>query len=99
MPTTEDCAERVGPKTTYFLADIERYTLMIAHTVQGIETDITIRNQDMHGQLVGSDGRLLRDFPMDQRYFGDILSVGEALQAAGDINLDGNKYQNLNIFP
>eukprot|EP00732_Lithocolla_globosa_P004966 Lithocolla_globosa_v1_NODE_4833_length_1355_cov_26.310000.p1 type:complete len:423 gc:universal NODE_4833_length_1355_cov_26.310000:1314-46(-) len=79
-------------KTTYFVGDIEKYTLKVNHAVTGVTTGISESSNNLNGQLVYSEGKsllggyeVLKDFSEDS--VRDIMSIAELLEAAG-ISLD-----------
>jgi hypothetical protein len=90
LPTVSSClpTQVNGTKKAFFVADIDNYTFRIEHTVLGKETQLSLRNADMSGKLLGADGSTLRDFTPDSESKGDIISLNEFLQAA-NVDLDG----------
>lgn len=62
---------------------------MLAHTVQGVTTNITLRSQDMNGALVDAQGNTVDEFEADINSHGDIFSVGDILRVANGVDLDG----------
>lgn len=89
LPASPECmADQVSAsKRHLFMADIERYTLRVEHTVQGQTTGISMRNSDMTGRLLNSKGQVMKTFFPDGSSKGDIVSLGDFL-TAGDVNLD-----------
>ncbi|CAJ0883301.1 9495_t:CDS:2, partial [Entrophospora sp. SA101] len=73
-----------------YIADIEKYTIMVEHSIRGKITTKTYRNGLLNGQLLSSDGEtVIKSWTNetrtlnDPRADGDIMTVGELLQAAG----------------
>ena len=90
LPLSPDCIQKpTGSKKSYFLADIEKYTLRVEHTVQGESTGISMRGSEMNGVLVDRNGTKLKEFVEDINRVGDIITVEELLRAAGGLNIDG----------
>ncbi|ORX82087.1 hypothetical protein K493DRAFT_361585 [Basidiobolus meristosporus CBS 931.73] len=74
----------------YFIADIERYTLLIRHTMKRSPEGALIQSNSLPGSLIGIDGKVFPD--ADRGHFanetrlesfpGDLMSLGTLLGAA-----------------
>ncbi|KAF9197618.1 cytochrome c oxidase subunit 1, partial [Haplosporangium sp. Z 27] len=104
---TVGCDPYSAPSTlllpTSVVADIERFTLMLEHSIRGQATGIQIRSGNMVSGLLrdSESGDVLQTFTDETRYVsdnsgdstkvvhlaGDVMTVGEFLKASG-VNLD-----------
>ena len=84
--------------TTYYIADIERFTLMIDHTIYATNIDIQRNARELNGQLVDYNGNAMEAnaFPnvvgVPKEY--DYIEIGTLLQAAGVSTLDADGKKN-----
>eukprot|EP00045_Choanoeca_perplexa_P008389 m.77603 g.77603 ORF g.77603 m.77603 type:complete len:506 (+) comp14474_c0_seq1:119-1636(+) len=110
-----DCAYEGDTQTNYFVAQAENFTLRIRHAVRGSTVKREGANSGsnaMKGELKFADGSV-RVWPDDQLWYGqpqnetrngDIVSVGELLEASGlgsgDAGADGAtvRYDGLNVI-
>ncbi|CAG8528548.1 7264_t:CDS:2 [Paraglomus occultum] len=72
-----------------YIGDIEDYTLMIEHSIRGRATSIAVRNGQMDGKLMSSDGKtVIKEWTNairmdeDPHADGDIIKVSQLLEAA-----------------
>lgn len=79
----------------YYVAGVEDMTVMLSHGVYGIKNDLATNFRDMEGAELlsaggagGDSGKVLQDFGGDPDRPGDIISIGELLNAAGGVTLD-----------
>ncbi|KAK9763754.1 hypothetical protein K7432_009303 [Basidiobolus ranarum] len=100
LSTTPGCRYNL-PKPTespeYYISDLERFTLMIEHSVRGTSTGISVRNGEMKGRLLitkdnnpfYNNETELSFTPQNRppRVPGDIITVAKLLRASG-ANLD-----------
>ena len=83
--------EDAGNKTSFFIADIEEFTLKINHGVAGEQTDIFATSASMPGKLIDVEGNVIQRWPDEARpnLPRDILKVSTLLRAAGvDLNAE-----------
>ncbi|KAG0001574.1 cytochrome c oxidase subunit 1 [Entomortierella chlamydospora] len=107
IPTTSKCDPYQAPSTlllpTSLVADIERFTLMLEHSIRGQASGVQMRSGNMVSGLLrdSQSGEVLRTFTNESRYVstgsgndtelvhlaGDVMTMGEFLKASG-VNLD-----------
>ncbi|KAG0352581.1 cytochrome c oxidase subunit 1 [Podila minutissima] len=73
IPTTAGCDPHRAPSTlllpTSLVADIERFTLMLEHSIRGQATGIQIRSGNMeYGVLRDTAGQVIKTFSEESRY-------------------------------
>ncbi|ORX77973.1 hypothetical protein K493DRAFT_412410 [Basidiobolus meristosporus CBS 931.73] len=98
LPTNAACRYNLQPSTVspeYYITDLDRYTLMIEHSVRGTATGISIRNGEMSGRLLITKANNpyyqneteLHFSPQTRppRVPGDIITVGQLLRASGAV--------------
>eukprot|EP00730_Choanoeca_flexa_P001710 TRINITY_DN10750_c0_g1_i2.p1 TRINITY_DN10750_c0_g1~~TRINITY_DN10750_c0_g1_i2.p1 ORF type:complete len:412 (+),score=74.78 TRINITY_DN10750_c0_g1_i2:531-1766(+) len=109
------CSFTAGTKRDYFVAQAENFTIRIRHAVRGSTVNRQGANtgdRPMSGRIEFADGTH-REWPDSQLWYGqpqndsrsgDIMSVGELLEAVGlrsdDDGVDGGtlRYDGLNII-
>ncbi|KAF9400447.1 cytochrome c oxidase subunit 1 [Mortierella sp. AD011] len=107
IPTTSKCDPYQAPSTlllpTSLVADIERFTLMLEHSIRGQASGVQMRSGNMVSGLLrdSQSGEVLKTFTNESRYVsigsgndtqlvhlaGDVMTMGEFLKASG-VNLD-----------
>ncbi|KAF9359061.1 cytochrome c oxidase subunit 1 [Mortierella sp. AD094] len=107
VPTVSGCDPYNAPSTlllpTSLVADIERFTLMLEHSIRGQASGVQMRSGNMDSGLLrdSQSGEVLRTFTDESRYVsassgndtklvhlaGDVMTMGEFLRASG-VNLD-----------
>jgi len=98
--TSPDCAyQQVGPAQTLYIADIEKFTILLDHTMY---TPFLSRNaEQIRGWFLDSKGNKIIDMDppnqIGQPGKSDIFEVGFLLKAAGGIDLDTVSNTNPNI--
>eukprot|EP01098_Paradermamoeba_levis_P014033 TRINITY_DN6586_c0_g1_i1.p1 TRINITY_DN6586_c0_g1~~TRINITY_DN6586_c0_g1_i1.p1 ORF type:complete len:400 (-),score=74.51 TRINITY_DN6586_c0_g1_i1:95-1294(-) len=86
-----NCNFYVNSSSSIFVADIERFTIMMDHTVYATSLDIQRNAQELSGQLLDKDGHQI--FPSPPNQIGqqgklDIIELGVMMNAAGVPSLD-----------
>ena len=67
-----------------YIGDIEDYTLMIEHSVRGRATSVAVRNGQMDGKLMSSNGKtVIKEWTKTNEDPRDIVKVSDLLLAAG----------------
>jgi hypothetical protein len=87
FPRTPTCLRQVVKTQDLLVADIERFTVMITHSVLAQASNFISGSTDMLGSLIDAQGRVVKYFT-DQSRPGDIMSVQELMMAAG-VSLEG----------
>ncbi|KAG0246719.1 cytochrome c oxidase subunit 1 [Mortierella sp. GBA43] len=104
MPTTPTCDPYKAPTNVTLpasmVSDIERYTIMLEHSIRGATSGVQLRSGNMvAGTLVDSiSGGVVKTYTNDTRITtdssgkttrlaGDVMTVGELVKAAG-VDLD-----------
>eukprot|EP01089_Gocevia_fonbrunei_P006354 TRINITY_DN1699_c0_g1_i1.p1 TRINITY_DN1699_c0_g1~~TRINITY_DN1699_c0_g1_i1.p1 ORF type:complete len:391 (-),score=50.34 TRINITY_DN1699_c0_g1_i1:72-1244(-) len=82
-----------GTAIDYFIASIEKFTLLIDHSMYVDVLGIQANSQDLPGELLNSDGDEMHNLPINNtvgvKGHADILDLSVVLQAAGLNTFDG----------
>jgi len=80
--------------TTYYIADIESFTVMIDHAIYATNINVQRNARELNGQIVDINGNVMEanDLPNRVGVPGeyDILEIGTLLKAAGVDTLDAD---------
>lgn len=108
VPITAGCDPHTAPTTlllpTSLVADIERFTLMLEHSIRGQATGLQIRSGNMEEGLLrdSGSGEVLKTFTDQTRYVpAAVTSTGEAKAVNGSVTasatatMDGSKMVHL----
>lgn len=81
---------------SYFIADIERFTLMIEHSYQASGTGLEGSSTSLPGEIVDEDGNVIVFSDSQVGVFGkqDIFTIKDLLVAAGISSLDAPSLAN-----
>eukprot|EP01111_Echinosteliopsis_oligospora_P005750 TRINITY_DN1938_c0_g1_i1.p1 TRINITY_DN1938_c0_g1~~TRINITY_DN1938_c0_g1_i1.p1 ORF type:complete len:371 (+),score=65.71 TRINITY_DN1938_c0_g1_i1:111-1223(+) len=80
LPTNSTCLNQNNANTTRtYVADIERYTLFLEHSVYGAQTQVIRQNTQCVGYLL-KNGKKIKELPVPRE--ADIFTVQELMDAA-----------------